>query len=184
MAEDTKRSSETEKLETETALGSAVGQWPWPALTNLRDELEQLFDDTSRGWRFPRLSRSMLEPEALRGLSESLKTGVPAVDVVENDDNVLITVELPGMSDEDVDISVSDDLLTIKGEKKEERDETKDEVQICERRYGAFQRSFRVPENVAVDKITARSKDGILELTLPKTEEAKREVRKISIGKS
>ena len=107
----------------------------------------------------------------------------PSIDVHENEKELVIAAELPGMEEKDVQLSFRDGVLTIKGEKKSERDETKDDVHISERSYGSFQRSFRVPDTVEVDKATADFEKGVLKVTLPKVAEAVSREKKIPIGK-
>lgn len=107
----------------------------------------------------------------------------PDADASHDDDAYRIRVELPGVAEDDVDVSLHDDILTITGEKKEERTE-KDEdrrLYFTERAYGSFQRSFRVPENVQQDKIKAEFDKGVLTLTLPKREEPKTEKKTIKV---
>lgn len=98
----------------------------------------------------------------------------PSVDISETEDKLLIKAELPGLEAKDVNVSISGDLLTIKGEKKKEEEE-KDEHHHCVERYsGSFQRSFRLPVNVQADKVEAAFDKGVLQVTLPKVEEAKK----------
>jgi HSP20 family protein len=92
---------------------------------------------------------------------------------VEKNGEFILTAEIPGMSKEDVDISIEDNVLTLKGEKKFERDETKEEMHIREREYGAFTRAFTLPRNVDAAKIRAEYHDGVVEVHLPKGPEAK-----------
>ncbi len=104
----------------------------------------------------------------------------PSLDLAETDADVIVKVELPGLSEKDIEISVADDTLTIKGEKRQEKEEKGKRYHFAERRYGAFQRCVRLPSPVAVGRASARFKDGVLEVTLPKAEEAK--PRKIEIN--
>lgn len=184
MAEESEKSKEvsTEKPTAEVAPTTARHAWALPALSGLREELDEIFSDVSHAWPFGGTGKRLLEPSALSAFRSGLGTSMPAIDVVENDKNYLITAELPGMDEADIDLSVSDDMLTIKAEKKEERDETKDNVRVSERRYGAYQRSFSLPPNVLANKISAKSKNGVLEITLPKSEVKKPDARKIEIG--
>ncbi|NIP39818.1 MAG: Hsp20/alpha crystallin family protein [Candidatus Dadabacteria bacterium] len=97
----------------------------------------------------------------------------PSVDVYEKSDKYVINAEIPGLSKDEIKIDVKDGALTISGEKKYE-DKKEDENYIrVERRYGKFERRFNLPENVNVDKVTANYKNGVLEVSLPKKEEAK-----------
>lgn len=97
----------------------------------------------------------------------------PRVDVSETDGEVVISSELPGMKAEDVKITVADGVVTIEGEKKEERETEGRTAHRVERVYGSFRRSFRLPSAVNADEITATYEDGVLVVNLPKAEEAK-----------
>jgi HSP20 family protein len=114
-------------------------------------------------------------------------TWMPAVEVTENDKEILVTAELPGMTDKDVEISFEDDVLTISGEKKEEHREERDDNRfyVWERSYGSFRRSFSLPGNVNAAQIAASFQNGILTVRLPKSETEKARGRKIpiSVGK-
>ncbi|MGH8065191.1 MAG: Hsp20/alpha crystallin family protein [Candidatus Entotheonellia bacterium] len=97
----------------------------------------------------------------------------PRTNVTETKDSLTITAELPGLEAKDVDVAISGDMLTIKGEKKQEKEEKDEHHHMVERTYGAFSRMVRLPAPVAADKIKAAFKNGVLTVTLPKTEEAK-----------
>ena len=97
----------------------------------------------------------------------------PSLDVEETENEVVVKAELPGLTDKDIDVSVVDDTLTIKGEKKHDKEEKGKHYHLVERRYGSFQRCVRLPSSVNSKKASARFKDGVLEITLPKSEEAK-----------
>jgi HSP20 family protein len=92
----------------------------------------------------------------------------PSIELVEKGDKYLVKAELPGVSKEDVDISMSENVLTIKGERKESQDVMDEEVEYCEITYGSFSRSLTLPTKVDADKINATYENGILEVTLPK----------------
>jgi HSP20 family protein len=98
----------------------------------------------------------------------------PSVDLTETKDSFLVKAELPGLEAKDVDVSVSGNVLTIKGEKKKEEEEKDEHHHYVERYYGTFQRSFQLPANVKAEKIDATFEKGVLKVTLPKKEEAKR----------
>jgi HSP20 family protein len=104
---------------------------------------------------------------------------VPAFDISETENEYVISGELPGIDAEDLDVTILDGRLTIKGEKKQETEEKDENYHRVERHYGSFERSFRIPENVKEDKLEATYKDGILRLTLPKAEVSK--VKKIEV---
>ena len=103
----------------------------------------------------------------------SLKTGgegsfMPLVNLKETDQSIEVTAEVPGLKPEEIEISLAGDLLTLKGEKKEEKEEKKGGYHLVERRFGSFSRSFRLPVEVDRKKVEAKYKDGVLHLTLPK----------------
>jgi len=100
----------------------------------------------------------------------------PAIDVSEDDGNYVVTVELPGAKKEDVTIECHDRVLTIRGEKKSEREEKKEKTRYIERSFGAFSRSFTLPASADPDRVQASFKDGILTVTIAKSEEAKPKV--------
>ncbi len=136
-----------------------LSTWPgFGQLTNLRDEIDRLFEAP-----MAELARS----------SQLLSGWTPALDISEDKDNVYVRVELAGMRKEDIDVSLHNGSLSISGERKSE-DKFKDaEVYRAERFFGRFQRTVTLPTVVAVDKIKAQYKDGILDVVLPKAEEAK-----------
>ena len=100
-------------------------------------------------------------------------TWVPSVDVSETADKIVVKAEIPGIDSKDIDISLSGDVLTIKGEKKSEREEKEENYHLVERSYGSFTRSLRLPVGVEADKIEASYKQGVLTVTCPKKEEVK-----------
>ena len=106
----------------------------------------------------------------------------PKVDITETDNNFLITAELPGLDEKNVDLTLDDGTLTINGEKKTETEDTQGEFYSRERSYGKFQRSFEVPAIIDQNKIVASFVKGVLTVTMPKTPEAKKEVKKIPIN--
>jgi len=133
------------------------GSWlEWP--------FRRLFDDVFEGF----------EGEGSR-LPQLWAEGrfVPAVDVSEDDDQVVLTAEVPGMDRSDLDVSVDNGVPTIRGEKKEEQKSEKAGWHRVERRYGQFERRVRLPESVDVQKIKASYKDGVLRLEMPKAETAR-----------
>ncbi|MFA5072576.1 MAG: Hsp20/alpha crystallin family protein [Nitrospirota bacterium] len=106
---------------------------------------------------------------------------MPRVDVSENDKAILITAELPGMSEKDIDISISEDVLVIRGEKKEDKEEKSKNYYYSERSFGSFNRSIPLPREINADKISADFKKGILTVTLPKSAKTMADVKKIPI---
>lgn len=106
----------------------------------------------------------------------------PSIDVREGDKEIVVEAELPGMDEKDVTVTLRDGVLSIKGEKKASREETKDEVHVSERSYGSFQRAFRVPDTVEAEKVAASFDKGVLTVKLPKSAETTGRERKIPIG--
>ncbi len=152
------------------------------SLTSLRDEMNHLFDEFFTGFerRAPALFRAY-EPAWWGTRRRGALT--PAIDVVENDKEIVMTAELPGMKEEDVEVVLSDDMLTVKGEKKSERKEEKENYYLAERHYGSFERAFRLPDTADAEKIKASFEDGILTVTVPKKALAKKAEKKIKIAK-
>lgn len=138
---------------------------------------EPFFSEGSfRDWAAPfaRIARSFedLHPARVARLS-------PAVDLSEDEKSFVVTAELPGVRREDVTVELQDDVLTIRGEKKSEREEKKDRSHWVERTYGSFSRSFTVPPTAIGDELKATFKDGVLTIEISKKEQAK--PRQISI---
>ena len=142
----------------------------------MRAEMENLFDNFSMG-RFPSFPR-LTTPLASEGAM------LPSVDVHENDKQIVIEAELPGIEEKDVDLSVQDGVLTVKGEKKLERKEDKDECHMMERRYGSFMRSMRLPDTADEESITANIDKGVLTVTVAKKPGEVIKERKIEIASS
>jgi HSP20 family protein len=138
------------------------------ALDRLHSEMNRVFNDFFRG--------DLVDDGSL--LSGSW---APAVDVSETADSYIVRAELPGMKKEDVKITIDNTLVTIRGEKKNEAEEKNRMYHRIERSYGSFERSFDLPGTVKSSSIEARFDDGLLTVTLPKTEEAKEKVHDIKI---
>jgi len=105
----------------------------------------------------------------------------PSMDIFTDVDDVVVKVELPGMKKEDVDVSLTKDTVTISGEKKKEEKVEKKDYYRFERSYGSFKHSFSLPSEVQTEKASAKFKDGVLEIRIPKTEEAKKKEKKVMI---
>lgn len=138
-----------------------------PTLWNsFRNEIDTLFHRFDDGFGIPAMRRMIdIEPFWSRSGDGAL---LPAVDLVENDKAYTISAELPGLDEKNVTVTLSGDLLVLKGEKSEEKEEEGENRYVSERSYGAFERSFRLPDNVNRDKIAARFSKGVLKLELPK----------------
>ena len=161
-------------------LAPSAGEWR--QLANLR-QIDRLFDDF--GWGISRrpVGRTLFDVEPFwRG--EVSWGKAPAVDIVDKEKAYEITAELPGMDESNIDVNVSGDALTIRGEKRDEKEEKKKDYYLSERRYGSFRRSFGVPDGVDAEKIEASFKNGVLTVTLPKRPEAQKSEKKIAIRKA
>ena len=171
MANETKLT--VTKKPAEPALAADV----WRPFESLRKEVDRVFEDFGDGfWRQPFRSLAGLE----RALTSKLATS-PAVDISETDKAYEITAELPGMDERNIEVNVANGGLTIKGEKKDEKEEKKKDYYLSERRYGSFERYFTLPESVDADKIEAAFKNGVLKVTLPKKPEAQKPTKKIEV---
>jgi len=105
----------------------------------------------------------------------------PVVDIVEDENDIIVTAEIPGMEQKDLDVHLAGDVLTIKGEKKAEHEEKGDNFHRIERSYGSFTRSLSLPCEVQADKVEAGYKNGVLTLKLPKSESCKKKAVKITV---
>ena len=140
-------------------MASELTPWrPFRELPALREEMDKL-------WNRFLGERTSMEPFR--------RSWTPSLDVSETKDNISVKAEIPGMEAKDIDISLSDRILTLKGEKKREKEEGDENCHFTERSYGAFSRTIQLPQEVQTDKIKASYKNGVLTVTLPKTEEAK-----------
>lgn len=131
------------------------GASPWQELRDIREQMDHILS------------------AALGGRREGGIEWSPAVDITEKKDELVLTAELPGMSRDDIEIELENNVLTIRGEKKQERKEEKGRQYLYERAYGAFSRSFTLPRTVDPDRIRARFENGVLTVTMPKSEQAR-----------
>jgi len=136
------------------------------------DRMERMFDSV---WptRFPRL----LDWDGMR--TTALRA--PALDVYEEGDNIVVKAEIPGATRDDIEVNVTDSVLTLSGQKERKEEVKDDKYYRCERSYGAFTRSVELPADVQTSKAEATFTDGVLEIRMPKTEEAKRKAVKLKI---
>jgi HSP20 family protein len=161
---------------------TAASTDPWRPLSNLRRQIDHLLEDFDRMSPFWPTGRSGFEMEPFSRGAGGMAS-MPAVDIVEQDKAILITAELPGMDEQNIELKVCNGNLMLKGEKKSEREESSKGRYLCERSYGAFQRSFALPDSIDADKIEARFDKGVLSITLPKRPEAQQPERVIGINK-
>jgi HSP20 family protein len=142
-----------------------------PRFGSLQQEINRLFDEFGQGFGFLRPTK-WLEP---------LADFHAKVDVKETDKEIVVTAELPGVDMKDIDVSINSNGLVIKGEKREEKEEKEKGYYKMERSYGSFHRVLPLPAEVDRDHITATHKDGVVKITLPKTEQVLKDEKKISL---
>lgn len=143
---------------------------------SFRGEMDRLFDR----FGFPSLRRMFDFEPAWRPMS-SFSVSAPPIDVSEDEKAYKIAAELPGLDAKDVDVSVTGNMLVLRGEKRQEAEQKDKNYYFSERAYGAFQRSFELPTSVDRDKIAADFSKGVLTISLPKTAEAQKQPKKIEV---
>jgi len=147
------------------------GLVPWRPFREM-EEMERRFEDI--------FGRPFL-PAMWRRIPVVEMGWAPAIEVFEKEDKFVVKAELPGMKEEDIDVSVVGDTLTIKGERKAETEVKEEDYYCCERSYGSFSRSIALPSSVDAKKIDASYEDGVLEVSLPKAPEVK--AKKVAVKK-
>ena len=151
----------------------------WRPFESLRREVDRLFEDfTMNPFRLP-FRRPAFDIEPFWQTESWI--AAPAVDLVEQEKAFELTAELPGLDEKNVEVKVANGVLTIKGEKQEDKEEKNKDFHVRERRFGSFERALRIPDTVDTDKIEASFKKGVLTVTLPKTAEAQKPVKKIAV---
>ena len=148
---------------------------------SFRGEMDRLFDRFGGGFGFPSLRRMFDIEPAWRN---SFTFSTPAIDMSEDDKAYKISAELPGIDPKDIDVSVSGDMLVLKGEKRQEKEEKDKNYHFSERSYGSFQRAFELPASVDRNKVAADFSKGVLTISLPKTVEAQKPAKKIEVKSS
>jgi HSP20 family protein len=138
----------------------AISRWdPFRDLNVLQDRMNRLFDDAGRGWRAD-------EPAATT-------TWSPAVDIFETENEIVVKAEVPGIDRKDISLNLENNVLTLKGERRFEKETKEENYHRIERAYGGFSRAFSIPATVDYEKIRADCHDGILTIALPKKEQVK-----------
>lgn len=132
------------------------GSTPWQELRDLREQMDRIIQSTFRG-----------------GPSGATMEWAPPVDITEKDGDLVLTAELPGIKKDDIEVEIENNVLTIRGEKKGEREERGEQGYIYERQFGSFTRSFTLPRAVDPSQIRARFENGVLTVTMPKAAEAR-----------
>jgi HSP20 family protein len=152
--------------------GSLMPFDPGSVFSSMHREMDRMFEN---------LNRTIFALSPAHKEWGSVGLALPQVDVVETDEDLQVTAELPGMDEKDVDVSISRDVLTIKGEKKAEKEIKKKDFYQMERSFGTFSRSIPLPASVDTAQVTASFKKGVLSIRLPKTVSAKSDVKKIEV---
>jgi HSP20 family protein len=165
MAEKTKEKEETR----------SVTPWrPFMGLTGWERDMDRMLEDF-----FGRRARPWWPERWLR--TDEMEVRPPIVDVFEEKNDIVVKAELPGMEKDNIEVNLADHTLTIKGEKKKEEEVKRENYYRAERSYGSFLRTLELPKDVHADKVKASFKNGILEVRMPKTEEAKAKEVKVNI---
>ncbi len=137
----------------------AIIRWdPFRDMMTIRDKMNRLFEDSIMG----RDESGLLQ-----------RTWMPSVDIYEGDKELVLTAEVPGIEDKDIEVKVEDNTLTIKGERKMEKETKEENYHRIERSYGSFYRSFALPNSFDFDKVKAEHQNGVLKITIPKKSESK-----------
>jgi HSP20 family protein len=189
MAGTSEKTGETEEKDGERRAG--IIESAWEPMVQLRQEMDRLFDDFWPGWSAGSGGRrSAAATSPFRATTEPFGdrpygwgVDLAAVDVLETDKALVVRAELPGVNEKDIEVRLSRDTLTIVGEKTEQRSEggAEGRFHLSERRYGAFQRSFRLPAAIDADRVDATFKNGVLVVTLPKNPDVADQSRKINV---
>ncbi|NEJ74732.1 Hsp20 family protein [Rhizobium phaseoli] len=157
-------------VKTEARPAAPADRW-WP-LDSLRSEIDRVFSDFGSPSIFDR---------AFSRMPAAFSRGMLAVDLVESDKAFELSAELPGVDAKDLEVTLADGVLTIKGEKNETKEEKENDYYLSERRYGSFHRSLELPRGVDSEKIEANFSNGLLKVSLPKTPERQQNGRKITV---
>lgn len=171
MANQSKQSKQSKQTKETKDVAVPARSWftePWR-------EMDRMFEDF-----FDRRMRGL---PGLLSRNERVGLLTPRIDVKENDKSIVVTAELPGLDENDVEVTFRDGVLTVKGEKKLEEEKDEDNYHVTERRYGSFQRSFSVPESVDEAKTEATFDKGVLTVNMAKRATAAKAAKKIKVSK-
>jgi HSP20 family protein len=160
-----------ERAERRLAHPFAAG-WPFDSMIRWADEIDRMFENFGMG-------RGLFPPAYRREPAEA--TWMPAVEVFEKGGQFIVRAELPGLNRENVTVEIEDELLTIRGERKHEKEEKKEHYYRSERSYGSFYRAVPLPTGAKIENAHASFKDGVLEVVMPAAAEAEKHVRRLEI---
>jgi HSP20 family protein len=159
--------------------GPPSAMQPWRPFESLRREVDRVFEDFIMDpFRLP-FRRPVFDIEPFWQPVSWITS--PAIDLIERDDAFEMTADMPGLDEKDVEVKVANGVLTVKGQKQQEKEEKKKDFHLRERRFNSYERSIRVPETVEPEKIEASFKNGVLKVVLPKTLEARKSVKKVEV---
>jgi HSP20 family protein len=164
-----------QEIKKQETMSGAPSRYRDP-FTQMRAEMDRIFDSF--------LGPSFLNRWPLVSRSEASGVSVPTVDIRENEKEFVYEAELPGIGENDIQLTVRNGVLSLIGEKKSERDENKDTYHLVERSYGSFERSFPLPDSADEEKIAADFNKGVLRIVVPKRAEAVKSEKSIPIGKA
>ncbi len=156
---------------------------PAPAMEPFRafrTEMDQLFDRFLSGFSLPLMRRPLWRQPAW-DFETTFEMGAPKVDVTEDEKAYKLSAELPGLTEKDIEVSLADGMLTLKGEKKQEKEENTKQYWLSERSYGSFQRTFALPEGADPETVAAEFAKGVLTITLPKKPEVVKQAKKVEV---
>ncbi|RPI52281.1 MAG: Hsp20/alpha crystallin family protein [Acidobacteria bacterium] len=158
----------------------SVGE-PFRMLERFADEMDHLFDEfgLGRGWFGPRLGFGLTRP-----LLRRAEGWLPSIEVLQRNNQLVIRADLPGIAKDDIKLEITEDAVTIQGERRQEHEEEKAGVYRSERSYGSFCRVVALPQGAMTDQAKASFKDGVLEITMPAPPEAVTRGRKLEITES
>ncbi|MDP2734023.1 MAG: Hsp20/alpha crystallin family protein, partial [Hoeflea sp.] len=167
------------RLSKENIMADSKENLPAPRSSGLFDDFRKEMDTIVE-----RFFGNSLTTASKTGFPSLMTEGAvrPAMDITENDAAITLTAELPGMTEDEVDLTISDGMLTLKGEKTVSHESKQDQSVVIERNYGSFQRSFPIPDRVDQDAIDAKFEKGVLKVTMPKKPGQQAGERKIKIG--
>jgi HSP20 family protein len=167
--------------QAETVISRRDPSWstrsPYNMLERFTDEMDRLFNDfgLGRGWMAPRLGSDWLR-------RQPLEEWVPAIEVLQRNNELLIRADLPGLTKDDLEVDITDDAVTIQGARTREHQEEHEGVYRSERSYGSFYRVLALPEHTMTDQAKATFKDGVLEITMPAPPETTRRGRRLEVS--
>jgi HSP20 family protein len=177
--EETAQAETNIPVKKDEAAPQAYGS-PFDSFMQLHREMDRLFDDAFRSFGMPNMNRRLSDSfQPMMTLEQGFK---PSTDVSGDEDQYEITLDLPGMKEDDISVELKDRVLTIKGEKESKVENDDKKFYRVERHYGSFQRTLALPDDAAAEDITAIMKDGVLTLSVPRVALPKQDVKRISIA--